>query len=197
MALHAERGILATSWEDIARRADVAVATVYRHFPSLDALVPACGEEVRRVTQPPRPERAEALFSDARSVAERVARLVRELCAFYERAARYLEAARRDQNQVAALAGSVASLHADRERLLRAVLRGASPSQQTLRVLAGLTDFAVWRALVDRGVPAQAAVRIMRDVVLCWLEKGANGQIRDATLSTHMSRPRQAARKET
>src|SRR6266511_4195895 len=60
MALHAERGILATTWEDIARRADVAVATVYRYFPSLDALVPACGEEVRRVTQPPRPERAEA-----------------------------------------------------------------------------------------------------------------------------------------
>ena len=41
-ALHTERGIAATSWDDIAARAGVGVGTVYRHFPTLDELVPAC-----------------------------------------------------------------------------------------------------------------------------------------------------------
>jgi AcrR family transcriptional regulator len=44
LALHAEKGIFGTSWRDIARRADVSVATVYKHFPTLEELVPACGE---------------------------------------------------------------------------------------------------------------------------------------------------------
>lgn len=33
MALHGEQGIQATSFEGIAYRADVAMATVYRHYP--------------------------------------------------------------------------------------------------------------------------------------------------------------------
>jgi AcrR family transcriptional regulator len=43
LALHSEKGMFDTSWKDIAERADVSVATVYKHFPSLDELVPACG----------------------------------------------------------------------------------------------------------------------------------------------------------
>ena len=46
--LHGEQGIAATSWEDIAARAGVGVGTVYRHFPSLDELIPACGEITMR-----------------------------------------------------------------------------------------------------------------------------------------------------
>ena len=44
LELHGEQGIAATSWDDIAARAGVGVGTVYRHFPSLDELIPACGE---------------------------------------------------------------------------------------------------------------------------------------------------------
>src|ERR1700740_633717 len=44
LELHTAQGILAPSWEDIAAHAGVAVGTVYRHFPSLDELMPACGE---------------------------------------------------------------------------------------------------------------------------------------------------------
>ena len=40
LALHSEKGIFGTSWQDIAHRADVSVGTVYKHFPSLDELVP-------------------------------------------------------------------------------------------------------------------------------------------------------------
>ena len=53
LALHAEKGIFGTSWQDIAHRADVSVGTVYKHFPSLDELVPACGELMYAITRPP------------------------------------------------------------------------------------------------------------------------------------------------
>src|SRR5690348_8683947 len=43
MEVQASEGA-AASWEAIARRADVSTATVYRHFRSLDELVPACVE---------------------------------------------------------------------------------------------------------------------------------------------------------
>ena len=44
MTAHAEQGIAAPSIHDVARRADVALGTVYRHFPTLEELVGACGK---------------------------------------------------------------------------------------------------------------------------------------------------------
>src|SRR5438477_12067897 len=55
ITLHAEKGVLGTSWPDIAKRADVARGTVYRHFPSLDQLVPACTSEKALRMRPPGP----------------------------------------------------------------------------------------------------------------------------------------------
>src|SRR5437879_13807825 len=52
-ALHAEKGVLGATWPDIAKRADVALGTVYRHFPSLDQLVPACTSENAVRMRPP------------------------------------------------------------------------------------------------------------------------------------------------
>lgn len=40
--LHAERGVLGTSYADIAQRAGVSLPTVYNHFPSQHELVAAC-----------------------------------------------------------------------------------------------------------------------------------------------------------
>src|SRR6266852_5714302 len=42
IGLHAERGVLGTSWQEIAERAGVSPVTVYRHFRSLSELIPAC-----------------------------------------------------------------------------------------------------------------------------------------------------------
>src|SRR5439155_17242751 len=53
ITLHAEKGIHATTWPDIAKRADVALGTVYCHFPSLDQLVPACTSVNAVLMNPP------------------------------------------------------------------------------------------------------------------------------------------------
>ncbi|MDQ3400351.1 MAG: TetR/AcrR family transcriptional regulator, partial [Chloroflexota bacterium] len=44
--LHARNGVRATRWDDIAATARTGRATVYRHFPDLAALVPACARAV-------------------------------------------------------------------------------------------------------------------------------------------------------
>ena len=64
-ALHGEQGIAATSWDQIAARAGVGVGTVYRHFPSLDELIPACGAVTMEVLALPDPASVPALFAGA------------------------------------------------------------------------------------------------------------------------------------
>ena len=83
LALHSEKGIFGTSWKDIAQRADVSVNTVYKHFPSLDELVPACGELMYAITRPPSLEDAPRIFAGVSSLGERLGRLVEELFDFY------------------------------------------------------------------------------------------------------------------
>ena len=86
-ALHTEQGIAATSWDDIAARAGVGVGTVYRHFPSLDELIPACGEISMQIVALPDPQGVPSLFDGIDAPAERIERLVTEAFAIYERGA--------------------------------------------------------------------------------------------------------------
>ena len=91
LELHTEQGILGTSWQDIARRADVAVGTVYRHFPSLRELVPACGELLFERTGPPSPDDAAAAIGDERDPMRRLERAATVIFGFYERAGRHID----------------------------------------------------------------------------------------------------------
>ena len=104
-ALHYEQGVGATSYVQIAERAGVGPATVYRHFPTLGSLVEACGVTVWDAIQPPLPENAPALFAGLETQQERLERLVAELDAFYDRAAVWLGIAARDRDRVPELDG--------------------------------------------------------------------------------------------
>ena len=73
--LHGENGVLGTSWQDIAREADVSVATVYAHFPSLDELLPACGALVMERVRPPSPDSAIEIIGNAQGLQERLERV--------------------------------------------------------------------------------------------------------------------------
>ena len=125
--LHGEQGIAATSWDDIAARAGVGVGTVYRHFPSLDELVPACGEVTMQMFALPDAAAVRSLFDGVDAPAERIERLVRETFAIYERGAPQVRAIRdgRDVHPTVAESGDAleASLSCPRRRGGRAVER--------------------------------------------------------------------------
>jgi AcrR family transcriptional regulator len=175
LALHTERGIMATSWDDIAERAGVAVATVYRHFPSLGELVPACGGLVWERVQPPRLDQAEEWFAGRASVSARVERLVAELCAFHARSARYIDPVWAERKQIPALATALDSLDATREALVREALEPAEPDELEVQAVTALTDLPVWQALAGRGIPKEEIPRMLTDIVLGHLEKARPG----------------------
>jgi AcrR family transcriptional regulator len=150
-ACHAEKGVLATSYEDIARKADVALATVYRHFPTLNDLVVACGGLVVEQTHPPN----ESIFDGLDDNEERVAALIREVFAFYERGGPVLDAAHRDAAAVPALAAFINENDLHFARLARLALPDAPEADVTL--LRALTDFHVWKGLNAKGLGPVAA----------------------------------------
>jgi AcrR family transcriptional regulator len=168
--LHAEQGIGATSWDQIARRAGVGVGTVYRHFPTVQELVPACGALVWETLALPTDPAAEfaGLEGDAR-----LRRLVELLFAVYERGARWIEVGRRE-NDDPALPDELRHGNAAREAAFDALvveaLRPLGQSGQRATVRA-LTEVGVWRALGDHGIDGQAAIDTVTRLLVSLLRR--------------------------
>src|ERR1044072_4102958 len=76
MTLHGAKGVPTTTFCDIAERAKVGPATVYRNFPTLGALVQACGVHVWQDMRPPVPQEAPAVFAGVGGGEVRLRRLI-------------------------------------------------------------------------------------------------------------------------
>ncbi len=166
IALHDQNGILATSFDQVARAADVAPGTVRRNFPTRDDLVMACGRHVWEDLHLPELGRLEPLFAGAPSRKARLERLVDALCASYERGALRLEIAEREAGSIGALQGFLDHLGEYREGLVRETLAGKAPAA-LVRTLSGLTAFGTWKALCDAGLSPEATRQAMGRVVGC------------------------------
>jgi AcrR family transcriptional regulator len=175
LALHSEKGILGTSWQDIAKRADVSVGTVYKHFPSLDELVPACGELMYAITRPPSLEDAPEIFAGVSSLDERLERLVSELFGFYERGAPYIETDFQER-QLPVVQEWEAYMRATIEGLVREALLPARPDEDTVQAVSALLDFSTFKSFLDRDIQKDQAEEIMNEVLLCcigcWTQDG-------------------------
>ena len=163
--LHSEQGIAATSWDDIAARAGVGVGTVYRHFPSLDELIPACGEIAMQVVALPDASRVPALFEHATESAERIERLVREVFAIYERGAPELRAIRRECDVHPRVAQDRDQLEASLSALVDTALRPLDATQQDRAVARAMIDLNTWEALRDQGLGPGESVAAISDML--------------------------------
>jgi AcrR family transcriptional regulator len=169
MQLHAEKGAAATSQADIAARASVSPATVYRHFPTLGSLVRACGGQIWAAVSPPRPEDAERLFEGLGTTHERLEKFVEEVSAFYGRAWLPLQNARHDRSRVPELDDEMRWIEAGLGALAREALRLEEAGEPRVQVLLALTDFRIWESLRDHGIAADAAPKMLLDLVRCVL----------------------------
>ena len=176
LALHAEKGAFGTSWQDIAKRADVSVGTVYKHFPSLDELVPACGELVFAISRPPSLEDAPQIFAGASSLEERLGRLVSEFFDFYERGEPYLEIDFQER-QLPAVQEWEAHMRATREGLARKALRPLlEPGERTVRALSALIDFPFFKSFRRHDISKAEAEEIVKSMLLCWIGGTGGGR---------------------
>ena len=163
--LHGERGIAATSWDDIAARAGVGVGTVYRHFPSLDELVPACGDVTMQLLELPDPATIPALFDHPSEPGERVKRLVREVFAIYERGAPELRAVRREADVHPRVAQDRDRLDLTLSALVDAALGPLEPCPRDRALARALVDLNTWEALRDQGLGPSESVAAISDVL--------------------------------
>lgn len=163
--LHGERGIFGTSWRDIAERADVSVATVYKHFPSIDELVPACGELLMEELRPPDPALAREVVGTG-SVGQRLERAALELFSFYERGGRHLEADFRER-ELPAMQEWEEYLRRTVTAFVREALRGSGATPSRIETASALFDHSTFLAFQRRGIATRRAARAVANVVAC------------------------------
>lgn len=176
MAAHAELGIAETSFADVAQRADVAVGTVYRHFPRVEDLVAACGGVARELIDLPTPERTAALFVDVRGREDRVRRLVAEVARMYELGAIGFVRLRESRGAMPVLARD----HQDWEGAVDGLVdEGLGPLRTGRRKrleVRSLLDARFWLLLHERGLGRSDIEPLIVRLVGCVLERPARAR---------------------
>ena len=155
---HTTRGIAATSHEDVAQRAGVAVGTVYRHFPTYPELVGACGRLTMERLALPGPEERSALFAGARSRPQRTRRLVAAIFGLYERGAPAIEAERRERDVLPAVADADDQVESALNALVDEALAPLEPTPRQRAAARALTELGVWQRLAADGITGADAV---------------------------------------
>jgi AcrR family transcriptional regulator len=173
LVLHSQKGIFGTSWKDIAQHADVSLATVYNYFPSLDELVPACGELMYAIAQPPSLDDADAIFTDASNVEERIACLVKTLFDFYERGEPYLEIDHQERT-LQSVQEWEAYLKELFDGLTRIALKPIKPNKRMVEAVGALLDVPVFLSFRRRGMSRAEIERTMNGLLLCLVVRSSN-----------------------
>lgn len=159
--LHAEKGVGATTFRDIASRADVGIGTVYHHFPSYDDVIAACGAHTWETLQPPAPPD----FAGISDPAERVRRVVADLYDFYRRFPD-MGAIRSERRSFAALDAGFRHEEDHRRAIIDTAFRGLRAGAKVRALAYALLDFSTWENLIASGLAHDAAVAEVSDVLL-------------------------------
>ena len=168
--LHAERGLVATSWDDIAERAGVSTATVYRHFPSLAELVPACAQTVFDLIQPLTPEQAAGVFASFERAADRFEHVARSSAHCYQAGADWLHAAHRERDFLPELETAMGVIE-DSLRQLVTAAAGRRLTKADHGQLFVLCDFPLWWSLNTSGLSDRATEEAMVRLVHAEVER--------------------------
>jgi AcrR family transcriptional regulator len=161
-ACHREQGIAATGIDDVARRAGVAVGTVYRHYPTLEQLVGACGAVFMDRYAFPDPEQVPALFRGLRSREQRLSRLVDEIAARYRGAAIGFVRVHESKDAFDATTAAHRRIEAALDALVAEAVRPLRYPPARARALRALVDARVWQTLADQGLDADAVEETLR-----------------------------------
>lgn len=168
LKLHSERGIFGTAWADIAREADVALGTVYRYFPTLDDLVPACGELLMERTRPPSPDEICAILGEAAKPAERLKRVADAVFSFYARAGTSLEADLRER-ELPAVREWEAYLRGMVQGFVAEALKDLALPVASLDRIVFLFDVPSFSAMRIRGFSPDEAAATATELAMAWL----------------------------
>jgi AcrR family transcriptional regulator len=157
--LHDEKGVSATTMQDIAARAGVALGTVYRHFATVDQLIPACGARILEQNPPP----TAAVFEGITSPVERYEALLRALYGFYSRGEHRFEVGLMESRNFEVMAQFMGEAIANIQRLVALALDGTSDDAG--RAGSAFADFRTWQAFKGAGFDNEETVEVAVSVL--------------------------------
>ena len=166
LALHSDKGFAATSWQDIAERAGVAVGTVYYHYKSIDELVPACSALAHSLV--PRPQAT--IFEGIRGTSKRIDALVRALSSYYSGTEGGIRNAQRERKNIPVVDAVVTESERNLSRLVREAV-GPGSSDETAKKVEAILDFRMWDSLRSRGLSGEVIVETVSSLVRATLSK--------------------------
>lgn len=169
VGLHAEKGGMATTHADIAQRAGVSVATVYKHFPSREALLPHCMGAVEMAAPP-----LDAAQLLALPPSGRIPALVRTLHARYRYLHPWIRWAPGDAASSPTLAQAMNAAQMEIEQVIRTVLESCAggalppPSMALAYVLLG---YPAWQRVESESGDPEQTGRTIEQVVQLLISK--------------------------
>lgn len=173
MALYQEQPVESTSMQEVARRADVAPATVLNHFATPEELAEAVVEELVRVLRAPSPE----IFEGADTTAERVKVLARALANFFERAEPWFHVHEREHQRVAAFGRGAREFDERVLALIRGALGDPGAGGREITVARALLSPPVFRGMrVRDGLTADGAADLVAEVLMSWLHSHSKAE---------------------
>jgi AcrR family transcriptional regulator len=151
MQVHDEQGMADARWEEIALRAGVSLSTIYRHFPSNDELIAACGRLTFEEFPPPDPADAANAFRGIEG-RERLKRLVEVVFGYYERTDPMMTMARRDLHRSNAVAQGFEVIHGGVEAFIVEALKPLRISESQAAAVRAFLDDRVYASFMDAGM---------------------------------------------
>lgn len=160
LEMHSQKGILATSMQDIAARAGVSLGTVYRHFPTMEELIPACGALILERVPPPTAAVFQGLEGEARLRA-----LIVALYDHYDEARMY-ETGYAEAPHIPVLQQYMQDIDARIRALCEEAAAPFTPSAEALAFLNGMARFQAWLSFNRSGLDSSEAAKFAANAVV-------------------------------
>jgi AcrR family transcriptional regulator len=159
--LFSERGAMATTMNEVARRADLSPTTVTNHFPTHESLIEAVVARLLADIQVP----DITIFVGTRSVAGRLRVLTDTMFAFFERTWRWFELLGAELVEVPALARAEAAFWVSIRQLYEKAITG-SDDELLAKTTAGLLHPATLGALKAAGMSVDEAAAVVAELLI-------------------------------
>ena len=176
VSLHAEYGAIATTYAMIAERADVAIPTVYNHFPTLGDLLTACTGQAAVHAPSIGPE----IFAAADDLDARLRALLDALFAQYDYYAPWLRWTLHEAHVLPVLGAWLQQADDQRRQLITRALEpafGTTPPAALLALCESLTDFSTWQRFASDRNPLRKEAKntLVEALALLAVQHGADG----------------------
>jgi len=162
--VYEEKGVSATTMQDVARRADVAPGTVANHFGSARALASVATSQVLEELRMPTTD----LFDGVEGIPARIRLLVSELAAFFHRSESWYRVAQREPGNPA-WAEAEARYYVELDAMVRTALGPLETDADAVAVVSAVLTTWVIGAIQAAGHSTETAVRLVSDLLIAWL----------------------------